>query len=218
MTEAYLVATGKPSLPNSGSSKYNRLLSLCKKCYRDWQTEVGTDWNSLYQIVGAGTVSNTDTYDIDTDILRVSQREGDYIRIVTLDGDIINFKLVPASRLYATKHSNTVAKIGQTLKFNRVFTSDDNEFGGTIEVPAYIKLDDLENLDDDILIDNPAWLPVIVAAHYVTSDAQLSYKYPDIVAQAADLMYGMKVANGTQGDTYSTGENFFDVGLGYGEC
>lgn len=212
ITEAYLLATGKSTLPTEGSAKYNRLINLAKKFYRDWQTEKGVDWNSLYEVVGAGTVTATDTFDLDTDILKVSKRRGDFIRILTTTDNRINFKLVPATELYRYQYSNAVAHIGTTLKFSRTFASTDQEFGGTIEVPAFIKLDDLSSTTDDVLIDNPAWLPAIVAAQYVLSDAQLSYQYPDLVNQAIELMDGMKLANGTQDDTYNTGEDFFSVG------
>lgn len=216
MTEAYLLATGKNTLPTTGGTKYNRLEGLVEKCYRDWQTETGVDWNSLFQVVGAGTVTATDTFDLDTEINKVSKRDGDYIRIVTDDYGTINFKLVPATQLYRDATRNSVAHIGTQLKFSRTFTSTDQEFGGEIQVPAFVKLDDLDNLTDDVLIDNPAWLPAIVAAHYVLSDVQLNFKYPDLIAQANDLMNGMKLANGTQDDNYTAGENYFDNG-GYSE-
>jgi len=212
MEEAYLLATGKVTLPAEGTTKYERLKALAKKFYRDWQTEPGEDWNSLYEVVGAGTVTATDTFDLDTDIHKVSKRDGDYVRIVTTDDQKINFILVPATTLYKYRNGNAVAHVGTTLKFSRTFTSTDQEFGGTIEVPAFIKLDDLESESDDVLIDNTAWLPIKMASQYILSDAQLSYQYPDLVEQANELMRGMKLANGTQYDTYSTGEDFFANG------
>lgn len=216
MTEAFLLATGKSTLPAVGSTKYNRLLGLCKKFYRDWQTEPGVDWNSLHGLTSAGTVSATDVFDLEDEILKVSQRKGDFIRVLISTGNYSNFTLVPASQLYRDRYSNTVARIGQTIKFSRTFTVSDPEFGKSISVPAFLKLDDLVALTDEVLIDNPAWLPPIVAAGYVLPDAQLSYQYPDLIEQAKDLTLGMKLANNTQDDSYSTGEDYFSNGLGVG--
>lgn len=218
ITDAYLLATGKSTLPTSGSAKYDRLFNLAKKFYRSWQKEKGTDWDSLYEVVGAGTVTATDTFEIDTEIIKVSQRKGDYIRIVCTNGNTIPFKLVPASKLYEDRYANVVAKIGLNLKFSRTFSATDQEFGGTVEVPAYIKLDDLASESDDVLIDDPDWLPVVIAAQYVLSDAQLSYQYPDLLQQAQDLMDGMKLANNPQEETYTSDEDYFNVGLGPSGC
>ncbi len=218
ITEGYLLATGKSTLPSSGSSKYNRLIALAKKCYRDWQTETGVEWNSLYEVVSAGTVTATDEFELDEEVNKLSQREGDNIRIVTDENQYYDYKYISPSRLYAYRYNKAVALIAEKrLRFSRGFTSSDPEFGSTISVPASIKLDDLVNLTDEILIDNPAWLPVMIAVHYVQSDAQLQYKYPDLLAHANDLMNGMKLANGSPDSTYSTGEDYFSNALGYGE-
>lgn len=215
MAQAYLLATGKSTLPAAGSTKYQRLYNLCIKFYRDWQTEPGVDWNSLYGLTNAGTVTATDTFDLQDEVIKVSQRDGDFIRIlVTSPNGYRNFTLVPASQLYQNRYTTAVAKVGQTIKFSRAFTSTDPEFGKTIIVPAFLKLDDLEGLDDEVLIDNPAWLPVVVAAQYVLPDAQLSYQYPDLLEQAQDIMDGMKLANNTQADSYNTGQDFFYNSLG----
>lgn len=219
MQQAYLLATGKSTLPAEGSSKYNRLYNLVIKFYRDWQTEPGVDWNSLYQLLDSGTITATDTFDIDDTIIKLSQRPNDSVRVITTS-NTYTFPTVNASRLYQNRYDNAVAKIGNTLVFSRAFTSSSNEFGGTLYVPCYVRLDDLSNLSDEVLIDNPAWLPVVVAAQYVLSDAQLQYQYPDLLSQAQDLMDGMKLANEPQDETYSDGNYYFDNGYGeyYGEC
>jgi hypothetical protein len=142
----------------------------------------------------------------------VSQREGDYVRITATDGGVVDFTLVPASRLYEYQYNDTVAKIGSTLKFSRTFTATDYEFGGTISVPVFKKLSDITTDASVVLIDNPAWLSVMVAAGYVLSDAQLTYQYGDLIAQATELMNGMKQANNSQDDTYCSATNFFEVG------
>lgn len=213
MLEGYTLATGKTSLPSLNSTKYNRLYSLCKKFHRDWCYEKGTDWNSLSDTISAGNVTATDTFDLDADtkVIRLSQREDDYVQVTTTD-NTINFIVKNASRLSQGTSKNYVSKVGQSIRFSRAFTSTDQEFGGAITVPAYLELEEITSVNDDVMIDNPAWLPVIVAAQYVLSDAQLSYQYPDLIEQANDLMDGMKLDNEPQNESYNTGESFFDVG------
>lgn len=216
ITEAYLLAAGKSTLPAVNSAKYNKLVGFGIKSYRDWQVEKDADWDSLYDVVSAGTVTATDEFSIATPIIKISQRPGDYIRIVTVDDEEINYKLIPASRLYSNRYRNVVAKVGTKLKFPREFTSEDREFGGIIQVPAYVKLADLSSgsMSAEILIDNPAWHSTMTAAQYVLTDAQLNYKYPDLIAQAAELMTGMKLANEPQDQNYVDDDNHFEVGMG----
>jgi hypothetical protein len=216
MTEAYLLATGKSTLPTVGSAKYLRLYNLCKKYHRDWAYETGVDWNSLNTLVEAGTVTATDTFDLDSDtkVIRLSQRERDFVRIVS-DTNTFLYSTKNASELYPGRFTKIVSKVGNTLRFPSAFTAESQEFGGTIYAPAYVELEEITSVNDDVLIDNPAWLPVRVAAQYVLPDAQLSYQSPDLIAQANDLMIGMKLDNNSGGETYSTGENFFDVGNAY---
>jgi hypothetical protein len=82
-------------------------------------------------------------------------------------------------------------------------------FGGTIEVPAIIKLDDINSDTSEILIDNPQWLPARLAAQYVFNDRQLNYLYDDLLADANDMMQGMIDQNGTLSDSYNTGIDYF---------
>jgi hypothetical protein len=47
MTMGYTLATGKTTIPASGTAKRSLLDSLAVKFYRDWQTETGVEWESL---------------------------------------------------------------------------------------------------------------------------------------------------------------------------
>lgn len=220
MQEGYLLATGKSGLPDAASTKYDRLYGLCVKFHRDWAYERSVDWNSCNVLVDAGKVTATDTFELnsDTKVIRLSQRPGDYIRITTTD-NVFRYTLKSANSLYQDRYGNSVSKVGQSLRFSWAFTADDDAFGGTIKVPAYVELEPITSVNQDVEIDNTAWLPAIVAAQYVLSDAQLSYQYSDLIQQAGEIMQGMIRDNNAQIETYSTGENFFDNGLGYsGDC
>lgn len=216
MSQAYLLATGKSTLPAVGSTKYGRLYGLAVKFHKDWCYEPGVDWASLYQIVSAGSVTATDTFELASDnlVIRLSQRERDYV-IINTTSNQFRYTIKNPSNLDASRYDNVVTRVGQSIKFSKPFVSTDQMFGGAILAPAYVELDDITSVSDDVQIDNSQWLPVVVSAQYVLSDAQLSYQYPDLIEQAKTIMDGMKLNNTSSGDTYSTGENYFDVGIGY---
>lgn len=166
--------------------------------------EPGVDWVSTYDpAVSIGTVTATDTFDLDDTIHKISQREGDYIRIVDASDDTVyyDFTLVSPDRLKHFSEGNYVAKVGNTLKFNRTFATTDPEFGGTINVPAYVTPDDVANSTDDITIDDPNWLVTICAAENVRNDLVRQNQYPNLVAEANELMAKMKENNRPQLET-----------------
>lgn len=209
VNQAILIATGKAATPTG--SKLDQLNQLAIKYYRDWQVEPGVEWDSLYQVVSGGTVTATDTFDLDTDINYISQRPGNYVRVKLGPDSYINYTVVTPQQLYQSRHANAAAKVADNqIKFSKPFLATDQAFGGTIEVPAIIKLDDLTNDKSEVLIDNPAWLPVRMAAQYVLTNKQLNYLYSDILAQANELMQGMML-NGRPSATTSTGIDYFST-------
>lgn len=205
--ESILLATGKATTPTG--SKLSEMNALAIKFYRDWQVEPGIEWDSLYQTIGAGTVSASDTFDLDTDINFISQRPGNYVRVKTTDGQYINFPVVKPQQLFQYRTQNAVAKVADNqIKFSRPFVAGTQAIGGSIEVPAIIKLDDLTGDNSEVLIDNPNWLPARMAAQYVLTNKQLNYLYDDLLAQANELMMGM-LQNGQAPQTTSTGIDYF---------
>lgn len=215
ITEAYLLATGKASPPAEGTTKRSSLAALAVKFNRDWQIEPDVEWDSLYDWVGAGKAKATDTYELDEEINFIStdgQREENYVYILTLDGQKIGFKTVRPRDLKRYPHGNAVAKISENrIKFSRVFTADEQAFGGSIFVPAITKLDDLENDDDDVLIDDPLWLPARMAAQFVLPNSQLNYLYEDLLDQANEKMEAMIDRNTSGNETTSTGVDYFNT-------
>lgn len=204
IAKAYLTATGDVSTLTSTDDDYKKLLAIANTTLHDWATEPGVDWASLYDpAIGSGTVSNTDTYDLDDSIRVISQKEGDYVRIIDATDSTkhYDYSTVEPSRLKYYTSGNYCARVGSTLKFNKTFTSDDKEYGGTIYVPAYTTPDDLANPNDDVPVDDPNWLVYMTAAEYVRSDIVLQAQYPNLVAKANAAMDGMKEANGAQVQT-----------------
>lgn len=202
--KAYLAATGDVSTLASTADDYKKLLSIANTSIHDWATEPGVDWASLYDpAVTIGTVSATDTYDLDDSIRVISQKEGDSIRIIdaTDATRYYDYETVEPNRLKIYTSGRYCARVGRTLVFNRVFSETDAEFGGTITVPAYTTPDDLKNPTDTVPVDDPNWLIYITAAEYVRPDIALRDQYPNLVAKANQAMQGMIEANKPQVNT-----------------
>lgn len=212
ITTAYLLATGKTTLPTG--NKLAQLNALAEKFYRDWQVEPDTEWQSLYQTVGAGTVTATDEFDLDTDINFISKEQGNYVRVLTSAGQYIDYPVVKPQQLYQHRLVPAVAHVVEDgthkIRFSRAFTADDTAFGGTIQVPAIIKLDDITSSSSEILIDQPEWLAERVAAQYCYSYKSLRDMYDDLINLANEHMMSMKVQNGSGNESLNTGINYFE--------
>jgi len=204
IAKAYLAATGEVATLASSDDDYKKLLSLANTIIHDWATEPGINWASLYDpAVQIGTVSATDTYDLDDSIRVISQKEGDFVRIIDATDDTkhYDYQTVESDQLKRYTTGNYCARVGRTLVFNKTFVSTDKEYGGTIYVPAYTTPDDLVGANDDVPVDDPNWLVYMMAAEYVRPDIVLRDQYPNLIAKAEASMEGMKEANGAQIET-----------------
>lgn len=214
ITTAYTLATGKTTLPATGTTKRDRLTALCTVAYEEIQQALEWDW--LYEVVSAGTVTATDEFTLAEDVWKITtgdKHELNNVRI-TYDDQYVEFKLVAASALYRNRMNRVVARTADNkITFGAAFTADDAEFGGTIQVPAIRKLDALTTDADDILIgfngQDAAWLPKRLSALYVRTDSQLNYLYDDLNDEATAYFLGMVDRNGTGTDSTSTGVDYF---------
>jgi hypothetical protein len=195
-----LKATGELSTAVYGDDDYSKVLQLSNINIDKWAKE--TDWNSLYDpSVDCGTISATDTFDLDSSIRVVSAEPGDYIQIVRTDGNTTNYQTVAANELKTYSSGNYCARIGSTLVFNNAFTATSPEFGGTLNVPAYLYADHLVRATDTVPVDDPNWLVAITAADWTQTDLTLAQNRNDFLAEANDLMTSMKRHNNAQVNT-----------------
>lgn len=213
IADVYLLATGKTTTLTTGT-KYNRIVGLLDYFQRRWAREPGIDWNSLYDpAFSLGTVTATDTFDIDTSSIRkLSDREGDFVRIVWTDGtSYTDYTIVAHDKLkdysYGVDKDSPLgfycARMGNTLVFNHEFVSTDNEFGGEIFVPCYTFPEEITSSNpdtDEIQVDNPDWLIARAAAEYVRNDITRRARYPELLAEANEIMARMKDDNDGQID------------------
>lgn len=192
--------TGKPVAPASGTKKYNQIVLAGQYFTASWLSEPGTDWASLFDFRNSGTITATDTFPLDSSIKKVSQQEGDLIRILHTDGNESEYDLVPIDRLRENRNNYTVAVNGTNLMFSKAFTADDPQFGGTIIVPSYTTTTFPDADDGEIAIDDPFWLVAICAGEFVRNDITRKAEYPNLLGEAANLMQKMKENNGTRVD------------------
>jgi hypothetical protein len=191
--------TGK--LPNftSDSSKWERIVASGNFFIDQWAREPGVDWGSLYSLEDIGTLGASDTYELDTDlILKVSQQSGDPIRVTKTDGSYTDYFTTTPRKL---KHFNTgfyAAVTPRSIIFNKTFTSADPQYGGSITVPVYLKPEHIVGANDEIPVDDPNWLVLVVAADYVRNDVTRKDLREDLINQANASMQRMKEDNESQ--------------------
>lgn len=200
VSAVYLVAAGKIPTFTSGSAKWNKIVAIGNNKIDVWQSEPGVDWSSLYDpAYSLGSVTATNTVDLDDEIRKISDERGDTIRILHTDGvQTTEYTTVPSDQLKYFPSGAYCAQVGRTIVFNRTFTSDDAQFGGTILVPAYLFAEKLVGTTDDVPVDDPQWLVLVSAAEYVRNDIVKQNQYPNLVNEANSIMTKMRENNESQ--------------------
>lgn len=195
--KAYLAYKGKTNTPLDGTTKYQTILSLIDSVQKDWEAEPSIEWNSLYSLVDTGTVTATDTFDLDDSINYISKRQGDYV-LLTNGTQTTTVQLVSPNRLYEFRDSIVCARIGRTLKFSRPFVSTDSTFGYTIKVPAIVFCDDIASSSDTVQCEDPMYIAYMVAAELSRQDVTKSGQYGNLLDKATERMEKMKSDNSGQ--------------------
>lgn len=173
-----------------------------------WSNEPGVDWSSLYNpAYSIGKVTNTDTFDLDDTVRKISDTADDVVRIYHTDKvSYTDYDVVPADTLkqyyYGQNKENPTgrycAQIGTTIVFNHTFKSTDPQFGGDIKVPIYTYPDHLVGDNDDVPVTIANWLVVICAAEWVRNDITRQNQYPNLIGEANQVMIRMKEDNDAQ--------------------
>lgn len=204
VSAVYLKAAGKIPAFTTGSPKWLKIVAIANNLIDAWQNEPGVDWVSLYDPeYSIGTVSATDTFDLDDDVRKLSDGRDDPVRIVHSDGvRYTDYEVVPANQLRTLYQSGRYcAQVGKTIVFNKAFTSSNAEYGGTIYVPKFGFAEHIVEDDDDVPVDDPQWLVIMCAAEYVRNDIVKQNQYPNLIGEANNLMQSMKDTNDAQINT-----------------
>ena len=193
VSNTYLLAVGKLPTFVAGDKKYEKIVAIANLKIDEWAREA--DWRSLYDPkYQVGTISATDTYELDDEVEKVTAGFGDYV-IVRKDNHDTHFQTVAPEKLKMYDTGDYCAVVGRNLVFNRTFTSDDPIYGGSILAPVKLFPEKLTSAGSTVVVDDPNWLVKIVAAEWVRNDNVRQNQYPNLVAEANALMENMKEAN-----------------------
>lgn len=199
MSDAFLKANGKLPTFASGSTKWLKIVAIANMYQRQWAREEGVNWNSLYDPnYSLGSVTATDTFDLDDEIRTLSKQEGDFVRVERGTNQYTNYTIVPSDRLKEFNAGNYCAQVGRTLKFNQTFLSSSAEYGKPILAPVYLYPETFEGDNDEIVVDDPDWLVLVTAAEYIRNDITKSNQYGNLIAEANTRMARMKEDQATQ--------------------
>lgn len=196
INKAYQLATGK--VTGMTTTTKDKLIGLLELFITEWQNEPDVTWDSLYRHTNIGTVSATDTFELDDTIASISKDEADPI-IIRKGTEEWYYTLVPPSQL--GRASETCARMGRDLVFSEIFTVNSRQLGGSIIVPGYIHAEIPETDDDTTPVDNPLWLVYMIAAEFVRNKEDKKAQYGNLVALAQNAMEGMKFSNGAQDES-----------------
>jgi hypothetical protein len=198
ITKAFLHAQRKATPPASGTPKYNALLGIADSMTRQWASEPGVEWDSLYSLETlAALVTATDTFALNSTIDNISKRPGDYI-LVTNGVTTCRYTLVPPNQLYLDRYKNSVARIGSNLKFSKAFVSTDTTIGYSIKVPSILYPTEITSGSQLVQVDDPMYLVYMMAAEFVRNDAVRVGQYSNLLALADEIMQKMKQVQGGQ--------------------
>lgn len=208
VSNTFLEATGKLPTFVSGSTKWLKILALGNINIDDWMDEPDVDWRSLYQPdYSLGLVTNTAIYPVPTLARKISQQEGDYVRIVHSNGvGFTDYTIIDGTRQkdfaggMRTFQDAYVTDWGTGIEFNRAFTTNDPQYGGTITIPIYTYPIHLV-LDTDLVpVDIPNWLVYATAASYDATDVTRLQLVPRLEAKGNEVIKRMKFNNEAQND------------------
>jgi len=225
--KTYLTSNGKTTPLAVTSPRYIKFLALANILQDDWLSEPDIQWNSRYERLSLGTITS-DRVSMDDDIYEFSKREGDYITITGTNGNVSYWSLVTPEEFRRYRYDNTCAVIGDELVFARTFVVGDNQYGGEVIVPVIMKLDELTQPTDEILVDDPNWLVYAAAAEQVRNTVTKLSQYPALIQKANNIMIKMKQANDAQidqipmspsvvGESWSSNYSTFGYSNTYGQ-
>jgi hypothetical protein len=131
----------------------------------------------------------------------------DQVRIIPTTGSDIYYDLDPPQERSKTSTLQEVYLSGrnpQTMTFAYAIASTDQIVGGTLYLPGYYRPVDLDATlaTDLVLVDDPNWLAMAVAAEVAFNDITYEDKYADLAGKASVLYKNMSRRN--RKGTYKT--------------
>lgn len=197
-----LKATGKVTALTPTDTKYQKVLGIANFYIQSWSNTKNVDWLSLYnRKTNIGTVTGTDTFALPNTLRKISDTSGDFVQVIN-GTNVANYNVVPAEKLgLYDEGSNVCAQIKRDLVFRTAFSADSPLYGATIYVPGYEYAQGLANDTDTVPVDIPEWLVLVTAAEYIRNDITKQNQYPNIIAEANEMLERMIDDNDAQINT-----------------
>jgi hypothetical protein len=157
--------------------------------------EVTKNWASAFEVkeVGEITVDNNLSFELTGDDLGNFIAEADQAYVIDTNGQYHYFDFVKVNEVDRRYQNLYVAGANpQKLYFTRPVTADDAIVGGTLYLPGYWMPEDLdaeaEGIEDAIIVvDDPEWAVMAVAAQIAFNDITYEEKFDDLDGQAGVL-------------------------------
>lgn len=220
--QAWVKYKGNTNWPQPGAAKYLQAVILANKFKDTWALDSRAHWDSLFVERTYGPVVATQqAYDLDSDVFYLS----DWVYILRTDGNTDRFQVVhPEQR---NRRFNAIGMVGSdsgdpivylngvwalgagglVMNFQDPFqrtvngiTTNSLDVGGTIQVGCYAFPKDYQNPSDKIVINNPDWLMVRLAAELARNDPAKQDQFDPLMEEADDLYQKMILDN--QGNSY----------------
>lgn len=226
--KAYSLARGKDTIGTplaAGDSKYKQLLQIADVMQKTWMNTDGVEWQSLWKLFRLADVVavNTDTYALPVTLRTISSREQDSVIITATDGVTFwEYDIISPNQLnqFAMNPPQAAAQVGTNLQFahfigKHAFMTSDPAIGGTIDVPGYQFVSDINansnTSTQTVQVDDPMWLVYMMAGEFVRTDLVRQAQYPNLLNLAQDRMDAMLANNGGQLDEIPIDMDFSDI-------
>ena len=208
VSNVVLLSEGKLPTFATGTTKWLRIVAQGNFFLQQFARERGIDWSYYYDpAYSFGTVTANQSFEVPEEVAKVSQQEGDFVRITHTDGNYTDYSIVSHDRLKDYPSGNYCARVGSDLRFNVAFSATSPQLGGTIGVPVYLYPDTFSADGEDINHPDPNWLVLAVAADRVKNDVTRKDLRADLVGQANEIMLGLKEDNDAQITKAFTGDS-----------
>lgn len=197
---AYQKATGETGEDLAPDDEaYVVLLNQGNDFIEDWQNAVDKDgeeidWNSLWgrQTLGS-TVSATDSFTVDRDVVRKLSTEDYGFKIRLSDGRKKYFTVVKPNEL--SKGGNRVALIGDKITFAEPFDATDPFIGASIIFAYFGYAAKMTTGSSKVPVDDPMWLVFRGAAELARNDFIKTNQGQFLLNSADERMQKMISAN-----------------------
>jgi hypothetical protein len=192
VTEINFAHKGNNRAPAEGTDKWDRTVSIVNRKLREWARDPKVGWNSLFEERNVGTLSTSQTVELDEDVHKLS----DWVYVRDSDDQERRYTVVQPNRRGQYRESNSVYVSGnpKVLNFIDSISVDDQMIGADIIAPLYFLPEELTAGTDDIYIDSPEWLIYATAAELARNDPAKDDQFSNLVGMANEF-YSQMVDN-----------------------